>query len=81
MFDVLDFNPVLKVINITLAYKNDKNDTDIGIAEKKRWIEVVNDISTQTFCYYKEKKDNSFLKTPERGFAEPMFSKIACSKQ
>ena len=35
LFDILDFNPALKVINITLAYKNDENDIDFVVAEKK----------------------------------------------
>ena len=26
LFDILDFNPAVKVINITLAYENDEND-------------------------------------------------------
>ena len=34
-FDALDFNPAVKVINITLAYKNDENDIDFGVAKKK----------------------------------------------
>ena len=35
LFDVLGFNPALKVINITLAYENDENNIDLGVAEKK----------------------------------------------
>ena len=34
LFDLLDFNPALKVINITLAYESDENDIDFGEAEK-----------------------------------------------
>ena len=35
LLDVLYFNPALKVINITMAYQNDENDVDFGVAEKQ----------------------------------------------
>ena len=46
-------------------------------ATHHRWIEVINGVSMRTFCFYKEKSDNSFLKTPEMNFAESIFSKVA----
>ena len=56
LLDVLYFNPALKVINITLAYQNDENDVDFGVAEKQDVLnEIVNDVRTRTFCSYKEK--------------------------
>ena len=61
LYDILEFNPVLKVINITLVYENDENDIDLGVVEKKA-------------C---EKSDNRFLKTPEMNCAESIFSKGA----
>ena len=41
LFDVLDFNPALKVINITLAYKNDENNIDFRVAEKKDGLKLL----------------------------------------
>ena len=35
LLGIVDFNPALKVINITLAYENDENNIDFGVAEKK----------------------------------------------
>ena len=34
MFDILDFNPALKVLNSFLVYQNDENDVNFGLAEK-----------------------------------------------
>ena len=41
LFDVLDFNPALKMINITLAYKNDENNIDFRVAEKKDGLKLL----------------------------------------
>ena len=44
LFDIQEFNPALKVINITLAYQNDKNDIDFGVVETKdglKWKKVI----------------------------------------
>ena len=41
LFEVLDFNPALKVINITLPYENDKNDIEFGAAEKKDRLKLL----------------------------------------
>ena len=41
LFDVLNFNPALKVINITLGYENNKNDIDFGVAEKKDKLKLL----------------------------------------
>ena len=35
LFEILDFNPAVKVTNITLGYENDENDIGFGVAEKK----------------------------------------------
>ena len=40
-FDILDFNLALKVINITLAYGNDENNIDFGVAEKKDRLKLL----------------------------------------
>ena len=34
LFDILDFNPALKVLNIFLAYQTDENDVNFGLVEK-----------------------------------------------
>ena len=34
LFNTLDLNPTLKMINITLAYKNNENDIKFGVGEK-----------------------------------------------
>ena len=41
LFDILDFNPELKVINITLAYENDENDIEFEVAEKKDRLKLL----------------------------------------
>ena len=41
LFDILEFNPALKVTNITLAYKNDENVIDLGEAEKKNGMKLL----------------------------------------
>ena len=41
LFDIIDFNPELKVINITLAYENDENDIEFEVAEKKDRLKLL----------------------------------------
>ena len=41
MFDVLAFNSPLNVINVTLAYENDENNIDFGLAEKKDGLKLL----------------------------------------
>ena len=41
LFDILDFNPTLMAINITLAYENDENNIDFGVAEKKNGLKLL----------------------------------------
>ena len=41
LLDVLYFNPALKVINITLAYQNDENNVDFGVAEKQDVLKLL----------------------------------------
>ena len=41
LFDILEFNPALKVTNITLAYENDENVIDLGEAEKKNEMKLL----------------------------------------
>ena len=41
MFDVLAFNLPLNVINVTLAYENDENNIDFGLAEKKDGLKLL----------------------------------------
>ena len=67
LYGILEFNPALKVINITLVYENDENDIDLGVVEKK-------DGSKLFMTSAREKSGNRFLKIPEMSCAE---SKVA----
>ena len=40
LFDILDFNPAVKLINITLPYENDENDIDFGVVEQKNGLKL-----------------------------------------
>ena len=53
LFDVLDFNPGLREINITLAYENDENDIDFGVAEKTMKLLMT---SQMNFLFLQRKK-------------------------
>ena len=59
MFDVLDFNPALKVMSITLAYENHENDIDFRVAEMKDGLKMD---WGQHAKFLHEKTDNRFLK-------------------
>ena len=75
VYDILEFNPELKELNITLVYENDKNDTDSGVVEKdglKLLMTSVRKLSAST-----KTSDNRFLKTLELSCAESIFSKVA----
>ena len=41
LFHALVFNPALKVTNITLACKNDENNIDFGVVEKRDGLEML----------------------------------------
>ena len=77
LFDVLDFNLALKVINVTVFYENDENDIDFGVPENKDGLMT----SARELSSYTEKSDNRFLKTRQQSCEEHIFSKVACSNQ
>ena len=65
LYDILEFNPALKVINITLVYKNNENDTDLGVVENKDGLKLLMTSARELFA--PTKKSGS----------ESIFSKVA----
>ena len=76
LFNIQEFNPALKVINITLAYQNDKNDIAFGVVETKDELQFLM-TSARKHSAPKKKSDNRFFKTPRLSFAESILNKVA----
>ena len=70
LFNIQEFNPALKVINITLAYQNDKNDIAFGVVETKDELKFLM-TSARKHSASKKKVITGSLKHPDLALQSP----------